>query len=304
MTHPEKQPQEQPNDDAARMRFIERLQGHDEQTIRHLLGIEHDHELIELKRVAIEAQYFEVAVYVKREMLRRGVSDATPPANPPASLPGSLTAKTEPDNSPSTVAARRISCHASCGRGITEEEAKHYIDFEFAARRDAVAQENAFLRKLAKEEGEGRERANVLLQENAKRVAELNKEIEHLDLSNKTLNQITSHQCDDIDRLQADLTAARQETLAAREELARCEMAVDHIDAAAKDLLAKANLRAETAEKLYHELIYCVGRKYPNETRHETAYKYLLRAEEPCGTAASTPAKPHELNASAEGEKT
>jgi hypothetical protein len=29
----------------------------------------------------------------------------------------------------------------------------------------------------------------------------------------------------------------------------------------------------------YYELLYAVGRKYPNETRHETALRYILNAE-------------------------
>ena len=30
----------------------------------------------------------------------------------------------------------------------------------------------------------------------------------------------------------------------------------------------------------YQDLIYCVGMKHPNETRHETAKRYLRRAEQ------------------------
>jgi len=29
----------------------------------------------------------------------------------------------------------------------------------------------------------------------------------------------------------------------------------------------------------YYELIYCVGKKFPGETRHETAKRYLIEAE-------------------------
>jgi hypothetical protein len=34
-------------------------------------------------------------------------------------------------------------------------------------------------------------------------------------------------------------------------------------------------------EDKYHELLYAVGNKYPNETRHETALRYIRQAEEP-----------------------
>ena len=35
----------------------------------------------------------------------------------------------------------------------------------------------------------------------------------------------------------------------------------------------------DEARKDYYELIYCVGVKHPNETRHETAKRYILAAE-------------------------
>lgn len=43
-------------------------------------------------------------------------------------------------------------------------------------------------------------------------------------------------------------------------------------------------LRARAAK--YDELIYAVGNVYPNETRHETALRYIRRAEEPNGSQA------------------
>ena len=57
-----------------------------------------------------------------------------------------------------------------------------------------------------------------------------------------------------------------------------------------KGLMAEADKRLEAAErrveregadwgKLYHELLYAVGNKYPNETRHQTALHYIQRAE-------------------------
>jgi hypothetical protein len=32
-------------------------------------------------------------------------------------------------------------------------------------------------------------------------------------------------------------------------------------------------------EKLYNELLYAVERKFPNETRHQTALRYIQEAE-------------------------
>ena len=32
-------------------------------------------------------------------------------------------------------------------------------------------------------------------------------------------------------------------------------------------------------EKLYYELIFAVGKKYPNESRHETALRYIKNSE-------------------------
>ena len=41
----------------------------------------------------------------------------------------------------------------------------------------------------------------------------------------------------------------------------------------------RQTMRAETAEVKYYELIMAVERKYPDETRHETALKYIRDAE-------------------------
>jgi hypothetical protein len=45
--------------------------------------------------------------------------------------------------------------------------------------------------------------------------------------------------------------------------------------------------RLKDAATKYPELIYAVGKKYPGETRHETALRYIRRAEEPDGIASS-----------------
>lgn len=49
-----------------------------------------------------------------------------------------------------------------------------------------------------------------------------------------------------------------------------------------------AKEREEASEK-YHELILAVGNKHPNETRHETALRYIRQAEEGSSEAASSP---------------
>ena len=41
-------------------------------------------------------------------------------------------------------------------------------------------------------------------------------------------------------------------------------------------------------ERDYHELILAVGNKWPNETRHQTALRYIRQAEEPRGEASCT----------------
>lgn len=38
--------------------------------------------------------------------------------------------------------------------------------------------------------------------------------------------------------------------------------------------------------KLYHELLYAVGMKWPGETRRQTALRYIRQAEEPKGGTA------------------
>lgn len=56
---------------AARLRFVERLQGFDAEGQRRLLDIESDVELDRIKATAVQAQYFEVAVACSLEQKRR-----------------------------------------------------------------------------------------------------------------------------------------------------------------------------------------------------------------------------------------
>lgn len=51
--------------------------------------------------------------------------------------------------------------------------------------------------------------------------------------------------------------------------------------------LYAAPVVADDVQEKYDELIYAVGRKYPNETRHETALHYIKRMEEPATTSTA-----------------
>jgi hypothetical protein len=39
-------------------------------------------------------------------------------------------------------------------------------------------------------------------------------------------------------------------------------------------------MNKDELEKKYYELLYAVGKKYPNESRHETALRYIKEREE------------------------
>lgn len=52
-------------------------------------------------------------------------------------------------------------------------------------------------------------------------------------------------------------------------------------DEAERAIVAEA--RVEEVENRYNELIFSVGRKFDNETRHETALRYIREAENPSG---------------------
>ena len=41
----------------------------------------------------------------------------------------------------------------------------------------------------------------------------------------------------------------------------------------------KAAQRKPLTDELYNELLFAVGSKYPDETRHQTALRYIRRAE-------------------------
>lgn len=49
----------------------------------------------------------------------------------------------------------------------------------------------------------------------------------------------------------------------------------------AADTIDERSKLAEERGRKYYELIYAVSMKHPGETRHETALKYIRRAEEP-----------------------
>ena len=71
-------------------------------------------------------------------------------------------------------------------------------------------------------------------------------------------------------------------------EWARSNFRLERKLAQAEATLAEIKQVAERIIALYEDLLYCVGNKYPNESRHETAKRYLLRAESqniPCQTA-------------------
>jgi len=52
---------------------------------------------------------------------------------------------------------------------------------------------------------------------------------------------------------------------------------VDEI--ATDELMVKAADEIEQLEAKYYDLIYAVSQKWPNETRHETAFRYIRQAE-------------------------
>ena len=51
----------------------------------------------------------------------------------------------------------------------------------------------------------------------------------------------------------------------------------------ALDLARTLERELATCRELYHELLYQVGNKYPDETRHQTALRYLRKAESNVG---------------------
>jgi hypothetical protein len=94
----------------------------------------------------------------------------------------------------------------------------------------------------------------------------------------KTWN-ISSDPMDDGDA--AYIAAANPETI-----LALIAMVREMGEALGQEVCGKPN----TANALkvlakYNELLYAVGNKYPNETRHETALRYIRKAEEPVTNA-------------------
>ena len=72
---------------------------------------------------------------------------------------------------------------------------------------------------------------------------------------------------DAIIKLTADLDRTRKELELNKKLLARqCDMA------------REAETKREKLQKKYYDLIMAVANKYPNETRHETAKRYIMEA--------------------------
>ena len=69
-------------------------------------------------------------------------------------------------------------------------------------------------------------------------------------------------------------------------------MAESYYDENTKIYCGNCFANGEKARQQYQELIYAVGNKYQNETRHETALRYIRKAEEisdvgACSTATN-----------------
>ena len=68
------------------------------------------------------------------------------------------------------------------------------------------------------------------------------------------------------------------------------DMALNEIAALCEQGKTEATMRKELAKK-YNELIYMVGNKYPTESRHETALRYIKEAEQHSNEPATEPTK-------------
>lgn len=93
----------------------------------------------------------------------------------------------------------------------------------------------------------------------------------------------TTEAADELEFLQQQLVAARRTAeywkanhLSGNEQLAACERQRDELKA--------------DAER-YQELLYAVQRKFPNESRHETALRYIKHAEAPSYSNAAKESK-------------
>ena len=83
-------------------------------------------------------------------------------------------------------------------------------------------------------------------------------------------------------RLAAALTALREENARLNivlDEWTGCASRWRRRTAKSEAALAECIRDAERVRALYDELLYCVANKYPHESRHETAKRYLLYAQ-------------------------
>ena len=78
---------------------------------------------------------------------------------------------------------------------------------------------------------------------------------------------------------------AREYLEASNQRLDDDDMAPDITDADVRGL-CRAVLDAEEVNRKYHELLSAVGNKYPDETRHQTALRYIQQFESQASIAA------------------
>lgn len=93
----------------------------------------------------------------------------------------------------------------------------------------------------------------------------------------------------------------KAEHLAGNERIAELKVKLktaekwDVIESQTNEQLQQKVAELEARNKLYGELLYGVSKKFPNETRHETALRYIIESDNPpAGPAQQAPEKDDE----------
>lgn len=89
--------------------------------------------------------------------------------------------------------------------------------------------------------------------------------------------------------------AAESALAGVQQELQQAQLGMASQHSTLVSLLARAEEaegQLQALQRDYHELILAVGNKYPGESRHETALRYIRRAEQPSGEAKANAAAP------------
>jgi uncharacterized protein Yka (UPF0111/DUF47 family) len=106
-------------------------------------------------------------------------------------------------------------------------------------------------------------------------IKNLESRVRELEEAVKDWHKVADQRSEEIIRLESELDRLKADNIAMGKEAKNAMLEVAQLHARHAALVEK-----------YNELLYSVGNKYPDESRHETALRYIRNAEKPTDNVA------------------